>query len=357
MSTPSPVSLVPFSNLIDVAACEFGTRVLDVSDEFFAEAKNLFEPGRGVFIDGKYTDRGKWMDGWESRRKRAAGYDWCIVQLGVTARLAGFDIDTHFFNGNHPAFASIDGALLPPGATAEQARAATWHELLPQVALQGDRQNIFAATQTAEVNALRLNIFPDGGVARLRAYGRIVPAWNTSALDNDTAARLPTGAVDLAAVLNGGHPLMCSDARFSPMHHVLLPGRASDMGGGWETRRRRGPGYDWLIIELGARGTAGLIEIDTAHFKGNYPESFSVDVIDVTSNASSSVRTTELIASEAWRCIIPRTPLQADTRHFFEGLPEVPATHLRLNIFPDGGVSRLRVWGQRLDVQTPRGQS
>jgi allantoicase len=152
--------------------------------------------------------------------------------------------------------------------------------------------------------------------------------------------------VDLAAALNGARPLACSDARFSPMHHVLLPGRAADMGGGWETRRRRGPPeHDWLIIELGARGMPQLIEIDTAHFKGNYPESCSIDSIDVPGHGA--VRTTELIASEAWRPALPRTHLSAYTRHFFVALPPLPATHLRVNFYPAGGIRRLRVWGKR----------
>jgi allantoicase len=333
-----------FTGLVDLLAQAFGGKALGCSDEFFAAADNLVLPGRAVFIEGKFTERGKWMDGWESRRKRGAGHDFCILELGSAGRVLGFDIDTQHFVGNHPSFASVDGLHAAKGSTFDQLSNASWLELLPQVPLQPGSQNLFAAEGGGPVTHLRLNIFPDGGVARFRAFGRVLPDWVAPALDAETRAHVSEGAVDLAALANGAITLACSDARFGPMNNLLLPGRAENMGGGWETRRNRGPGHDWLLVQLGARGSVQAVELDTNHFKGNYPDRASLELID-----AAGARITELIASSAWSALLPESKLQAHTRHFYrtELLARGPATHLRLNIFPDGGVSRLRVWGQR----------
>jgi allantoicase len=196
------------------------------------------------------------------------------------------------------------------------------------------------------VSHLRLNIFPDGGVARLRAYGKVSPSWRQAQLDTETRAHVAAGQFNLAALENGALALACSDAHFGGMNNLLLPGRAANMGSGWETRRRRGPGHDWIVIQLGARGTPAVVEIDTNHFKGNFPERCAVDSID-----AAGARPSDLVASDAWRPLLSETPLSADTRHFYasELLAQAPATHVRLRIFPDGGVSRLRVWGERDD--------
>lgn len=339
----SSVGPVCFANLVNLADRTLGARVVGSSDDYFAAAENLIAPGPAVFDASRFTDRGKWMDGWESRRRRGSGYDWCIVELGVTGECAAFDIDTQHFDGNHPAFASIDGVLGPPGASPEALAELGWHELLPQVPLQATTQNLFTAEQRLGVNYLRLNIFPDGGVARLRAFGRVIPRWDLDIEDEITRARLRPGAVDLAALKQGATPVACSNAHFAPMHQLLLPGRAEHMGGGWETRRRRGPGHDWIIVALAARGTAELIEIDTNHFKGNYPERASLEVLDLPGKP----RATDLMESQDWQTLLAETRLAPDARQFFDDLPALSATHVRLNVFPDGGVSRLRLWGTR----------
>jgi allantoicase len=197
------------------------------------------------------------------------------------------------------------------------------------------------------VSHVRLNIFPDGGVARFRVFGRVHPIWDARPeLDSETSRHVHLDLRDLAAVKNGGRTLACSDAFFGPMSNLLLPGRSPNMGGGWETRRRRSAGHDWSLIELGARGTAAVVEIDTQHFKGNYPARASIEAIDGVGQ-----RITELIANSGWRSILHESALSADTRHFFDVAEAAraagPASHLRLNIFPDGGISRLRAWGQR----------
>jgi allantoicase len=357
-----------FTGLIDLAAAGLGGRALGASDEFFAAADNLIQPGRGAFIDGKFTDRGKWMDGWESRRRRAAlpDHDWCVLALGAPGQVVGFDVDTNHFLGNHPPFASIDGLFAPGVNALDQLAGAPWVELLGQAPLRPGAQNLFGARPHGPVSHVRLNVFPDGGVARLRVFGRVAPQWGAgNDGDTETQSHVAPELEDLAAVKNGGLALACSDAFFGPMNNLLLPGRAENMGGGWETRRRRGPGHDWILIQLGARGVPAVIEIDTHHFKGNYPDRFSLEAIDASAvalanaNALETPRITDLLASPRWSPLLPETKLGPDARHFFSGFSSNlaadaggdgargPVTHLRLNIFPDGGVSRLRVWGRR----------
>jgi len=339
----APAQAASFTGLVDLAAAELGGRALATSDDFFASMDNLLQPGRAVFIPGKYTDRGKWMDGWESRRKREPGHDWCVIALGAPGQVLGIDIDTQHFVGNHPPFASLEGVLAPPGTTIEALHALPFRTLLPESPLRPDAQNLFAALPGEPVSHVRLRIFPDGGVARLRVYGHVLADFATPEIDPETAPHLEPGWVDLAALKSGGLPLACSDAFFGPMHNLLLPGRATDMSGGWETRRKRAPGHDWLLLKLGARGRPRLIEVDTNHFKGNYPDRCAIEALD-----AADATLTALVAQDDARPLLPATKLEAHERHFF-ALPAdtAPATHLRLRIYPDGGISRLRVWGAR----------
>jgi len=335
-----------FNGLVDLASSTLGGEALATSDDFFASASCMLAPGPALFVPGKYTEQGKWMDGWESRRKRGPGYDYCLVRLGIPGEVLALDIDTSHFNGNQPAFASVEGALLEGLPSPEEALRQPFQELLSQVPLLPTSQNLFVPNALGVVSHLRLNIFPDGGVARFRAYGKVAASWRPPVLDEVTRARVPAGVFDLAALENGALALACSDAHFGNMNQLLLPGRAPNMGSGWETRRRRGPGHDWIVIRLGARGLPRVIEIDTNHFKGNFPERCAIDAID-----AAGARPSDLVASDAWRPLLPETRLAADTRHFYEGELQggTAATHLRMRIFPDGGVSRLRVWGEKSD--------
>jgi allantoicase len=338
-----PQTSAAFTGLVDLAAANFGGRALVSSDDFFAGMENMLAPGRAVFIEGKYTERGKWMDGWESRRKRGAGHDFCIVALGARGHVLGFDIDTQHFVGNHPPFAAIEGVLAPPGSESAALEALAWQELLPQSPLLPDAQNLFAATPLASpVSHVRLSIFPDGGVARFRVYGRVDPEFSARELDAESATRVEDDWVDLAALKNGALALGCSDAFFGPMNNLLLPGRAADMGGGWETRRKRQPGHDFILIKLATRGVVRLVEVDTNHFRGNYPDRCSLEFAD-----APGARITDLLYSRSLRPLIAEQKLSAHTRHFFTPAQTGAATHVRLNIFPDGGVSRLRLWGER----------
>ena len=326
-----------FTELIDLASEKLGGAVLVANDDFFAPKENLLKPEAPIFIEGKYTDLGKWMDGWETRRRRTPGFDWCIIRLGVPGIIRGVVVDTSFFRGNYPEHCSLEACALDGLPTAEEltSESVQWTQLLPQLPLAGDSQNPFAVESEQRFTHLRLKIYPDGGVARLRVYGEVVPDW-------DRLKRIG-GDIDLAAVENGGRVLACSDMFFGHRHNLIMPGRAANMSDGWETKRRRGPGHDWVIIKLGKPGQVHRVEVDTAWFKGNFPESC---LLEATSAADSAeVDLTDL--SVIWKSVLPRTTLQAHTRHFFEKeiLDAGNVAHLRFNIFPDGGVSRLRVYG------------
>lgn len=326
-----------FTDLIDLAAERFGGAVLVASDDFFAPKENLLKSSKPVFIEDKYTDRGKWMDGWESRRKRTPGHDWCIIRLGLPGIIRGVIVDTSYFKGNYPEQCSLEACALAGHPDVEQltGQSTQWTEILPRSELQGDAENPFTITGSERFTHLRFNIFPDGGVARLRVFGEVVPDWQR--------LRRRNSEIDLAAVEHGGLVLACSDMFFGHRHNLIMPGRALNMSDGWETKRRRGPGHDWAVIKLGAAGSIHRVEVDTSFFKGNFPESCSIEACD----AEGRVVDDSTIPSLPWKDILPRTKLQAHTRHFFEeeikGIGDV--THVRFNIYPDGGVSRLRLYG------------
>ncbi len=327
------------SGLIDLAAARVGGRAVLANDEFFAPKGNLLKPGRGVFIEGKYSSRGKWMDGWETRRRRTPGYDWCIVRLGVPGVIRAVTVDTHHFRGNHPEACSLDAAAVAGDPTPARLRSAAlrWDPIVPQQALKGDAENEFTTGGESRVTHVRLNIFPDGGVARLRVWGEARPDW--------AALEAKAAPLDLAAVQHGGVPLAASDEFFSEPLNLLMPGAPADMGDGWETRRRRGPGHDWVIVRLGARATIEAVRVDTTHFKGNFPESCRLEVCDAPEIGTQGVPD----GSAPWRELVPRTTLRADTRHRFRAVGRSgPVTHVRLSIFPDGGVARLRLFGRRV---------
>jgi allantoicase len=322
-----------FTELIDLAAEKLGGAVLIANDEFFAPKENLIKASEPIFIEGKYTDRGKWMDGWETRRRRTPGHDWCIVRLGLPGVIRGVVVDTSYFRGNYPERCSIEGCTIDDQSALEQLtnEANPWTEVLPPSDLVGDSQNPFAIENGTRLTHLRFKIYPDGGIARLRVFGEVVPDWNR--------LKRSDCEIDLAAVENGGLVLSCSDMFFGHRHNLIMPGRAQNMSDGWETKRRRGPGHDWVTIKLGRPGQINRLEVDTSYFKGNFPESCSLEACKTAGNV--------LPVFLEWKQVLPRTKLQAHTRHFFEKeiLDAGTISHLRFNIFPDGGVSRLRVYG------------
>jgi allantoicase len=324
-----------FTDLIDLAAERLGGAVLLANDEFFAPKESLLKATPAVWKEGEYTDRGKWMDGWETRRRREPGHDWCIVRLGLPGVIHGVVVDTAFFRGNYPEHCTIEATSVsgnPTPAELADEKKTRWREILPKSALKGDSRNEFGIPGMPRATHLRFSIYPDGGVARLRVFGE--PQW-------DASKHRAGSEVDLAAMENGGLVVSCSDMFFGHRHNLILPGRSTHMGDGWETKRRRGPGHDWTIVRLATRGTLHRVEIDTDHFKGNAPGSAMLEVIDAPSVAKTSAAPTG-----QWQTILAQTPLQPHTRHRYdELLDRGPVTHARLSIYPDGGVARLRLFG------------
>jgi allantoicase len=315
---------------IDLAQPRLGAEVIAASDEFFGTKERLIDPAEPVFIAGKYDDHGKWMDGWESRRKRTPGHDSCVIGI-CPGTIQAVDIDTSFFIGNYPPHASLDAcnSNAPPDDRTE------WRELIAKTALAGNKHHYLPVADDRTWTYLRLNIYPDGGVARLRVYGVAHFDWST----------VPAGKwVDLAAMQHGGRALACNDMHFGHMSNLIAPGRGLNMGDGWETRRRREPGNDWVILKLGHIGRIRQVNVDTAFFKGNYPARCSLHGALLGDLPDEEVQAT----GTCWKPILPPVELGADQVRVFEHevLDAGPVSHVRLDIYPDGGISRLRLLGE-----------
>jgi allantoicase len=326
-----------FTDLIDLASERAGGAVLLANDEFFAPKEALIRSAPAEWREGVYTERGKWMDGWETRRRRTPGHDWCIVRLGFPGIVRGIVVDTSHFRGNSPESCSVEGTTVQgtpdPHAIASSA---TWKEIVRRSPLEGNARNLFTVSDATPFTHLRLAIYPDGGVARLRVHGEGY---------FDLRRHHPGSEVDLAAAENGGQVLLCSDMFFGNRHNLIMPGRSTHMGDGWETRRRRGPGHDWTIVRLATRGTVHRVEIDTDHFKGNAPASCMVEACDAPSVPDADVQALATRLGD-WRALLHETPLEPHARHRFTDIARHgPATHVRLNIYPDGGVARMRLFG------------
>ncbi len=326
-----------FTQYPDLASEKVGGVALIANDEFFAEKENLLKASEPIFIVDKYTDRGKWMDGWESRRSREPGYDWCIIQLGIPGVIHGVDIWTAHFTGNYPEHASLEACHVEgnPDIDTLLAMDTHWEPILAKETLQGGSHNPFAIANMEHWTHVRLNIFPDGGVARLKVYGEAAPDFSQFPKDEP---------IELSSIRHGGQVLLCNDMFFSPKENLILPTKAAHMGEGWETRRRRAPGNDWVILQLATPGTLSSIEVDTAHFKGNFPDACSIDACLIEDEIPLHFVTSR---SLNWTEVLAPQRLEADHVHCFEDLqaPHQTFSHIRLNIFPDGGISRLRIWG------------
>lgn len=321
-----------FDKYLDLADARLGTVALSVTDDWFADVNRLFQHTAAVFKADVFDDNGKWMDGWESRRKRHEGYDHAVIRLGVAGTLRGVDIDTSFFTGNFPPSASLEACFLE---NADPDDSTVWTEVLNAVELSGDTHHYHRIDDSQPYSHLRLNIFPDGGVARLRVYGTPYKDW--SKID-------PDESIDLCAALNGGRAIACSDEHYGQMGNIINPGRAAVMAEGWETARRRTPGNDWVIVALGVAGEVDRIVVDTLHYKGNYPDRISIQGAWVKGGTDGQVETQSLF----WRELLPEQKMEMDREHHYASeLAKLgPITHVRLNVFPDGGVSRLRLYGR-----------
>lgn len=315
----------------NLADARLGAEATFATDEFFAPKDRMLNPEPAVFIPGKYDNHGKWMDGWETRRRRQGGYDYCIVKLAKAGVLKGVDIDTSHFTGNFPPAASIDAAYITDG---EPTEATAWVEVVPSTTLQGNSHHYLAVADTSAYTHLRVNIYPDGGIARLRIYGQPKVDW---------LAANKSDLFDVAAMENGAYIVDTNNQHFGLAVNLLMPGRGINMGDGWETRRRREPGNDWCIIALAHPARLKKIEVDTAFFKGNYPDRVSIQAAYVTGGTDDTLKTQAMF----WQTLLPEQKLKMDHQHYYESeIADIGlVTHVRLNIFPDGGVSRLRLWG------------
>lgn len=324
-----------FNTYVDLASEKIGGEVLFATDDFFAEKENLIKEGRGLFIADKYTERGKWMDGWESRRKRTEGHDWAVIKLGASGIIKSLDIDTNHFLGNHPPFASVEAINLNEDIENwNEADSLNWKEILPKSPLNPGSQHLFEIDTEDIFTHVRLHIYPDGGVARFRVYGEVYKDWSKVN---------PTDIIDLALITNGGKALHCNDMFFSNMANLIMPQTGKNMGDGWETKRNRTPNnVDYVILHLGHMGVVKKIIVDTKHFKGNYPDLCEIEAC----NCSNDVDVLDL--NHQWEILLPKQKLSADHEHIFENeiiMSSQAVTHLKLKIYPDGGISRLRVFG------------
>ena len=321
--------------LVNLASPKMGTKILAFSDDFFGEVTRMLNDKDPIFIEDKYDNHGKWMDGWESKRRRDGGNDWAILKLGSAGIISKIEIDTSYFTGNFPPFFSLEGIY----SETEPNKDTNWKSLIAKTNLVGDCKNNFELNLKEKFNFVRLQIFPDGGVARIRLFGEVKYNWDR--FNNEEI-------IELSSLKLGGSILAYNNAHYGDVSALLSEGRGKTMGDGWETRRRREPGNDWIIIKLAQKGIIEKIEIDTAHFKGNYPDRASIQAISIDKN----ITTKDLIqSSENWDIILDETKLTADNIHEYEinSNSKAEATHIRLNIYPDGGVSRLRIFGKKLD--------
>lgn len=330
---------------VNLADARLGAEVISVSDEFFAPCERMLNPAPPVFIDGKFDDHGKWMDGWESRRKRVEGFDYCVIRLATRGKVNAVDIDTSHFIGNFPPLASVEACDCGDKNPDENT---VWTLVLPQVALSKDSQHLHSVDVKGCFTHVRLNIFPDGGVARLRVYGEPVSEPLTG----------QQSSIDLASLLNGGKAIACSDQCFgSSMLKLGYPDRGINMGDGWETARRRVPGNEWVILQLARPSLIEEIQLDTAHYKGNYPDRASVQAAYLDLDSSDNRFLGCSLAEEAvnqsmfWPEILAEQTLAADSVCGFkiELADQFPVTHVKVNIIPDGGLSRVRLHGRYAD--------
>lgn len=321
------MSMRDFTSHPDLASRALAGSVVSANDELFAPRQNLIMPLPVRYVVDEFGHTGKIYDGWETRRRREPGHDWAIVRLGVPGIVHGVVVDTAFFKGNYPPFISVEATSVEGYPDASVLGSLTWTTIVDRSPCRGDTENSYAVSSDRRWTHIRLSIYPDGGVSRFRVHGEVV-------LD----PRYLTTTVDLLALENGGRLLSTSDAFYSTPENLILASRARIMGEGWENARRRGPGNDWAVFGLAARGEPTLIEVDTSYFIGNAPGWVRISAADAEAGPVTE--------PSAWWEVVPKIAVLVDTRHRFLVDGRRPATHLRLDVYPDGGLSRLRCFGE-----------
>ena len=317
--------------LIDLAQPRLGSKVIFKTDDFFASANRIIDPSAPVFKEGLFDKNGKWMDGWESRRKRSAGHDYLIIKLGKPGSISKVDVDTSHFNGNQPSMISIDAC----NSKSNNIKNFKWKTLVSKKKTKANSSHIFKTSSKSIVTHIRLNIFPDGGVARLRLYGSI-------SRENHNFGEK---TINLASLLDGASVIACNNEHFGKAENILAPGKAKNMGDGWETRRRRDKGFDWLILKSIEGEMINKIEISTHHFKGNFPMHCSLQAAYIPKKKSSSSIVSN---SNGWKTLMNKTSLKANKTHTFKNtlMKKNKINFIKINIYPDGGISRFRIFGK-----------
>jgi allantoicase len=322
-----------FTNgLIDLAQPRLGTKVIYKTDDFFASANRIISPTEPVFKVGVFDKHGKWMDGWESRRKRTAGHDFIIIKLGKPGTIKKVDVDTSHFNGNQPAMISIEGA----NSNSNKINQLKWQPLLSKKKTKANSHHYFTVNSDKVFTHIKFNIFPDGGVARLRLYGSIAKS-----------SKLKNKKINLASLLDGSSVIACNNEHFGKAENILAPGKAKNMGDGWETRRRRGKGFDWLILNSLDGKEIDKIEISTHHFKGNFPSHCSLQAAYLPNSKNSK----QIVkSSNTWKYLLKDAKLSANKVHVFKNnlMKKDKINFIKINIFPDGGISRFRIYGKSI---------
>jgi allantoicase len=316
--------------IVDLAARWLGASVVAASDESFGEKENLLTPSPAAFEPGHYGHRGEIVDGWETRRRREGGHDWAIIRLGAPGIVTSVEVDTSFFTGNYPQFVTVEacGCEGYPSPAELSAPEAGWETIVAKAALTGDSHNLFTVTDARRCTHVRLSAYPDGGIARLRVFGEVVP----------DPRGLEALTIDLAGQEYGGAVVASSDDFYTAASTLNRPDRARTMGEGWETRRRRDDGHDFAVLRLAFAGRLRRVIIDTAHFKYNASAAVALSVCAGETVPDSA-------DSPDWRPLLDRVRLQPDTRHVFDVAPAGPVALVRLDAFPDGGLSRVRLIG------------
>ena len=322
-----------FTNgLIDLAQPRLGTKIIYKTDDFFASANRIISPSNPIFKEGVFDKHGKWMDGWESRRKRTAGHDYIILKLGKPGKISKIDVDTSHFNGNQPAMVSLEGAY----SHSNKINQLKWQVLLSKKKTKADSHHFFSISNKKTFTHIKFNIFPDGGVARLRLYGSITKSHN-----------FKNKKINLASLLDGASVVACNNEHFGKAENILAPGKAKNMGDGWETRRRRGKGYYWLILNSIDGKEIDKIEVSTHHFKGNFPSHCSLQGSFMPTSKSSK----QIVNSSSnWKYLLKDAKLSSNKVHIFKNnlMKKEKINHIKINIFPDGGISRFRIFGKKI---------
>jgi len=319
------------NGLIDLSQPRLGSKVIFKTDDFFASANRIIDPQPPVFKEGIFDKNGKWMDGWESRRKRVSGNDYLIIKLGKPGLINKVDVDTSYFNGNQPSMISLEGS----NSSSKNIKNLKWKTIIPKKKTKANNHHIFKISSKLIFTYIKLNIFPDGGVARLRLYGSISKEQNN----------FKNKAINLASLLNGASVIACNNEHFGKAENILAPGKAKNMGDGWETRRRRDKGYDWLILNCIKGKRINKIEISTHHFKGNFPSHCSLQATYILNKKSSS---SIVKNSKKWKLLLNKVKLSANKTHNFKNIlmKNDKINFIKINIFPDGGISRFKIFGR-----------